>query len=143
MSRLQNKYFMRHVMIYRFLINLVSWEVSSIEDCAKSEDASQVLPLVPEHHAVAHDVLHLHLDRVLDRHGRHILPTPGDNDFLLTTSNEQEPILVESVDVKVGNLGTREKLTFQGHQSEPNLLDRSALLFLLRPKGNPCSNCGP
>ena len=84
-------------MIYRFLINLVSWEVSSIEDCAKSEDASQVLPLVPEHHAVAHDVLHLHLDHVLDRNWRHVFATPSHNNFFLTASNVEESIFVESV----------------------------------------------
>ena len=135
------------------MVNLISWEIGSIEDCAQSDDAGKVLPLVPEHHAVAHNVLHLHLDHVLDRNWRHIFSTPRHNDFLLATSNVQEPILIKSVKVKVGYLETKvkvgyletkeEELTFQGHLSEPNLLNQSALLFLLRPTGNPCSNCGP
>ena len=33
----------------------------------ESDDTGQVLPLVPQHHAVGHDLLHLQLDVVLTR----------------------------------------------------------------------------
>ena len=77
----------------------VSGLVLVVEDGSESEDAGQMLPLVPDHEAVGDVVLEHFLDRILNGHRGNVLSASSHDDLLLSPGQVEEAVTVKATQV--------------------------------------------